>query len=333
MLNKSESPHSPLIEDEEKINGFYSQIYSHVTTIKEHLNPLLSNKGSVTGVVDLSPSNRLGLPNFSHFTKLPGRKINSSIDVVNFDNADAENSPTAMAEFKPNEKINSIDTFFQLPLFEIHHTMYVLIQKKKTIKLASPVISKPSKENIDELEKIISQENVENEVIINEPANKASPEKEEQTTNGHAKMPYKSVSMFLAKGRGVDTMAENLSPEQYAYLKKVFGFKGNYLHHSLNMREVYFQYVAVTKEMVKLSNNDKIKSQLQNLLKQTHKYPKKDKGIFIDYSNKNIGLKTLVLDLDETLVHASPTIVKGYDLTFTYIDSDSQDKKVFFHLD
>ncbi len=318
MKNPKHTPTSdtPHLEEDDKTSEGFSHFYTRYTKpVKEHVNPLLHNKGSVNFVkdnptpppkLDLSP---LVLTTSPHLTK------KSESAVIQFDSMlSLDCSPTGMSEFYSAEKAAPLNSVFQLPLFEIHHTMYLLAQKRDALK-----------EIVEEKNDVAEEEAPS--------AKKPAPDQSEDLKQKKIlKMPYKSCSMQQAKCEGIETMAADLTPRQYGFLKKVFAYKSNYLFHTLNFREVYFQYVAVTKEIMKLSTSEDVAEQLQTLMRQSKSYAKKPrekcKLVFLVTQPLKKGKKTLVLDLDETLLHAEGTPAKGYDHTFTYVEDDGNRRRV-----
>lgn len=122
------------------------------------------------------------------------------------------------SEFNNEERLLHACKFFQLPLFEIHNTMQILVQKRT---------------------KIIEEKN--------------EPEPEPESKNclllepALQKNKFKSRSLVPGRLESFEQFETNISPQQYAFLKSLYAFKTNYLFHVLSMPEIYFQYVAISK--------------------------------------------------------------------------------------
>lgn len=141
-------------------------------------------------------------------------------------------------------------------------------------------------------------------------------------------MPAKLQSMGLPEDDGMKPFEEKLSPEQFDFLKKVYAYKDNYYIHALRMGEINNQYVSIFRYLRKISESEAVLKQLKHFASQADKYAKNIvlyKSIFF---TKALDKKTLLLDLDETLIHASPKESKHAVCVFKYIEEDGDDKEL-----
>ena len=112
------------------------------------------------------------------------------------------------------------------------------------------------------------------------------------------------------KREGVENMKQELTSKQHKYFSKMNQFKTDYLSHVLNCTQIYFQYVAMSKADMSFINKSEFIEMNNSVLAQRKMYAQNK----FKYKNK----KTLVLDLDETLILASSKELVIYDQVLNY---------------
>ncbi|MDR3548669.1 MAG: hypothetical protein P4M11_10475 [Candidatus Pacebacteria bacterium] len=291
-------------EDEDEGCVEFTQ-YGQLT--REHRNPLIYNKGSAHSVhsdVHDSPTRPTAPSTYAEPTPMsassmdPGSFLGNGIGLmpqagmIKKDTMTSEAAMSNMSELNSSERIAKVNNVFMLPLFEITNTMHALMGSFNLV----PKV----------LEEAV---------------------KDDTTTKGlldHiARCPYKSRSMAPCQKQSFENLGKDLTPEQYCYFKQMYAFKTNYLFHALNMRGVYFQYVAVSREDMAFTNSEAFAARVKELMKQSQAF-RKDPACKGNHTSLSRGLerKTLVLDLDETLIHASETMMANYDASFIYDDGN-----------
>eukprot|EP00826_Nyctotherus_ovalis_P020295 TRINITY_DN1635_c0_g3_i1.p1 TRINITY_DN1635_c0_g3~~TRINITY_DN1635_c0_g3_i1.p1 ORF type:complete len:310 (-),score=71.30 TRINITY_DN1635_c0_g3_i1:6374-7303(-) len=141
-------------------------------------------------------------------------------------------------------------------------------------------------------------------------------------------MPTKPQSMALPEDGGMALFAENLSPEQFEFLKRVYAYKDNYYVRALSILEISSQYVSIFRYLRKMSESELVLKQLKSFASEAEKYARDAsayKGMCV---GKGVGKKTCLLDLDETLIHATPKESKSAACVFRYIEEDGDDKEL-----
>ncbi len=229
---------TPKCEEEEKGSTTFSQFARYSIPVCDHVNPLLHNKGSVGVSKDVAKKD----PPVS--LVVPGRK---KVFHRGDTKESVESDGPGMSEFESFEGGSQIGTLLQLPLFEIHNTMELLLQKRQLqVGDTDPPAESSSSSN--------------------------SPNKEKKIDGGGSyacRMPLKSYSMQPPENPcNMEALATELPPAQFEFLKQMYAFKTNYLFHVLNMRDIYFQYVAVSKGIANLANSQNIEDQMKMM--QTH---------------------------------------------------------------
>eukprot|EP00826_Nyctotherus_ovalis_P023602 TRINITY_DN1814_c0_g3_i6.p1 TRINITY_DN1814_c0_g3~~TRINITY_DN1814_c0_g3_i6.p1 ORF type:complete len:268 (+),score=78.21 TRINITY_DN1814_c0_g3_i6:76-879(+) len=176
---------------------------------------------------------------------------------------------------------------FALPLFGIPHTMHALTKRKHC-----------DKAEVKEEEKV------------------------KVKGRDFESAPSKSVSMLDKGSNGMKAFEEKLSKEQCEFRKSIYAYKGNYFHDTLSYPEVHNQYISIIYEMGRISDSEVILKQLADFSSQAKKYRKRSK-------NKgrvcaNVGKKTCLLDLDETLIGVSFSDPTGALYVYNYIEEDNE---------
>jgi len=121
---------------------------------------------------------------------------------------------------------------------------------------------------------------------------------------------HKMWTISVDKRNKVEDMTAELMPKQREYFTIMSKFKNNYLNHVLSCNKVYFQYVLMSRQNLDfLESEEFLKERELNLL-QKEKYLK---NLF-----KCHDKKTLVLDLDETLILATNKKPLFNDTIITY---------------
>ena len=144
--------------------------------------------------------------------------------------------------------------------------------------------------------------------------NKKSTEHEVKKENLHDMNAYRKWTIDEIKAHGIENMTAQLSSTQRQYFTIMNSFKTNYLSHVLNNNKVYFQYVSMSKQNLSFLNSEKFTKEYKLNLAQKEKFAK---NIY-----KYHGKKTLVLDLDETLILATKKKPAVYDAALTYNGRD-----------
>lgn len=225
-----------------------SELSRYSQPMKEHINPLLYNKGNARASKDFVkkptlPTESMCLPEYNHHiaqTNYLSPVITQQWDILKKESISSVGSDGALSnteEFDFSDNALGVSNFIKPPLFEVNNTMQLLLQAKKVEDMANE-------------KKIDNQLNGKEEV----------------------KMPYKSRSMFQQKTESIEALAADLTPEQYNFLKTMYEFKCNYLFHTLNMREVYFQYVSVSNSKMSFASSEEFLKQVSALLSQKKNY-------------------------------------------------------------
>jgi hypothetical protein len=216
--------------------------------MKEHINPLLYNKGNAKVSKDFikkTPPSTESSKSQEANTHIPHTNYLSPVitqqwDIIKKESISSVGSDGALSnteEFDISDKTIGVINFIKPPLFEINNTMQLLLQAKR-------------------VDDIANEKSVNNQLTCQE----------------EVKMPYKSRSMFQQKTESIEALAADLTPEQYNFLKTMYQFKCNYLFHTLNMREVYFQYVSVSNSKMSFANSEDFLRQVSALLSQKKNY-------------------------------------------------------------
>lgn len=245
-------------EEEDKTVNHANHVSRYIQPKKEHANPLVYNKGNANFKKD-SPkkeSQNTVIPTLAnhmeHNQQISQKNFLSPINPNDLDMIKKKDSISSVGsdggftntdEFDAREKTIGVSNFIRPPLFEVNNTMQFLLQTKR-------------------------------EESTNDKTSFVKNTKENHEANGIAKMPFKSRSMAQQKTEGIEALAADLTPEQYNYLKKMYDFKNNYLFHALNMREVYFQYVSISKSTMNFTNSQDFLLKVSSLLALKKNYAK-----------------------------------------------------------
>eukprot|EP00826_Nyctotherus_ovalis_P007154 TRINITY_DN11767_c0_g1_i1.p1 TRINITY_DN11767_c0_g1~~TRINITY_DN11767_c0_g1_i1.p1 ORF type:complete len:232 (+),score=34.82 TRINITY_DN11767_c0_g1_i1:123-818(+) len=152
--------------------------------------------------------------------------------------------------------------------------------------------------------------------------------KRELTTLGHTKLlnttlgspsgkfKLKQAKNFLCHStkrhsRNCITTPQSKAAEQ--------SFAGSYMKHVLGQEEISVEYIQLFKLTKDFKNHEKVRKQLEGLMKDAGKYKKPDHARILTCEH-TVDAKTLVLDLDETLVHTENAPIPGYEAKFAYSD-------------
>lgn len=141
-------------------------------------------------------------------------------------------------------------------------------------------------------------------------------------------MPTKLQSMALPEDGGMALFAENLSPEQFEFLKRVYAYKDNYYVRALSTPEISSQYVSIFRYLRKMSESELVLKQLKSFANEAEKYARDAAAYKGMWAGKGVDKKTCLLDLDETLIHATPKESKSAACVFRYIEEDGDDKEL-----
>jgi len=131
-------------------------------------------------------------------------------------------------------------------------------------------------------------------------------------------LPRRAQTLAGVTRTHVEDMKRELTPKQHEYFSKMNAFRGSYLSNVLNRREIYFQYVTMSKaDMWYLGTQDYEKRYIEMMSQR----PK-----FAQNKSKYAGKKTLVLDLDETLIIATALELTTYDSIVKYVEEGNEMK-------
>ena len=131
----------------------------------------------------------------------------------------------------------------------------------------------------------------------------------------------KAKTMNGTSRREAENMMESLSKSEFEYFTIMNKYNTNYLKHVLNFNAIYFQYAEISKIDTKFIHTDEFINKRNNILLQ--------KKNFTQNTHKYQGKKTLVLDLDETLVLVSYDKLENYDKSFTLSEGEAKIKVCF----
>lgn len=112
----------------------------------------------------------------------------------------------------------------------------------------------------------------------------------------------------------VEDMTTELTPKQHEYFTIMGRFQSNYLSHVLCNSKVYLQYVVMSRQNLDFLKSPQFIKEQELNLSQKERYRKST----YRYKDK----KTLVLDLDETLILVSNRKPLKYDATVGYCSRD-----------
>ena len=232
---------------------------------KTRINPFLYNKGYVKPL-GLEETTALSRP-IIHTPPPPARvpledyKFSSSVrkqtapeyEVEPFDQPYKENVQgsnedllSITSELNSSERFKKLSNIFQLPMFEIHNTMQAVMSRK--------------------LLETISEKNGDD-----------TPKRTKKKTK--SKGQHKCLSVYGTKREGAEDMQQELTPKQYTYFSKMNEFKTDYLSHVLNHKEIYFQYVSMSKANTWFLNSAEFITRNNKLLEQKSKF-KRNKAKF-----------------------------------------------------
>jgi hypothetical protein len=173
------------------------------------------------------------------------KKSSNLIEIGKKDSVSSQNSEggySICSELNPTERELGLGSFIKLPLFEVAKTMQYLLHLKY------------------ELLKQIKTAN-------------SKSEDSSRYINNSRRVP-KSCSMMEEKGICIEDFAADVSPEVYQFLKKVYSYKSNYLFHVLNMRNIYFQYVSVSRSTMSFTNTQEFLVLVEKAMLQNKNYMK-----------------------------------------------------------
>jgi len=234
--------------DEEMKENRIDEFGRYLQVTREHVNPLVHNKGSPYAIkvekcfdqeAPTAPS-----ANFKDQPEADGRlsphSLMCNLHMVKKDTLTTEAAMSNISELNSAERIAKVNNIFQLPLFEIRNTMQALAFKRKMV-----------------------------DIDPESPVNLCAEQKQRLFP---CKVPYKSRSMLPGQRESFERLAADLTPKQYNFLKQMYGFKTNYLFHVLNMREIYFQYVTLSREDMTFTGCEAFQSRVKHLLKQSEHF-------------------------------------------------------------
>ncbi len=200
---------------------------------REHLNPLVHNKGTSPGVKELHSKQSEILTAYLRQNPAP---VAVPLDILKQDSLASDAAMSNTSELNTNERSEKVNNVFRLPLFEVSGgTIQARVEEKGP----------------------------EEEVA-------AGPDK--QVLQSHEHAPYKSRSMKPRDKLSFESFGEELTPEQYRYFKAMYAFKTDYLIHALNMREIYFQYVMVSREDMSFTFSAPFTTRIGRLMQQAEKF-------------------------------------------------------------
>eukprot|EP00826_Nyctotherus_ovalis_P030609 TRINITY_DN2442_c0_g2_i1.p1 TRINITY_DN2442_c0_g2~~TRINITY_DN2442_c0_g2_i1.p1 ORF type:complete len:305 (-),score=63.73 TRINITY_DN2442_c0_g2_i1:613-1527(-) len=246
-------------------------------------NPLLFNKGSVR-LKDKKEAKSfyLALPGifllildgeenpykkFSQTTYIPNQPLLSP----------TEDSPSVLSEMDASERFNRLGHIFQLPLFEVHNTMFSLRYERSVTVFNKKKINRKTREPQD----------------------------------SHLSRTW---TLHGKKRVNVEDMTTELTPKQHEYFTIMAQFQNNYLNHVLSSNKIYLQYVVMSRQNLDFLNTPQFVKDQELNLSQKEKFKKNT----YRYKDK----KTLVLDLDETLILVSNRKPIKYDAAVGYCSRD-----------
>jgi len=123
----------------------------------------------------------------------------------------------------------------------------------------------------------------------------------------------------------IEKLAGTLTPKQYEYLKAMYDFKETYISHALNNAGIMGQYVAMSKADLSFTKSKEFLKREEQLLQWcSGKYNR-------DPNKYDMNLKTLVLDLDETIIISSPELIDGYNLVILPSDVNDIEGQVLIY--
>lgn len=243
-------------QEEDKANSTATHLTKYSQHAKEHVNPLVHNKGCAKFTKEPSKKELFPKPPAPSAPTIPpvlsANPLNHKQTVIqkkeSISSVGSDGVLSNTDEFNPTENRIGFSNFIKPPLFEVHNTMQFLL--------------------------LTMRDNAKEELPIKK-------EEKTPTNNTKVKMPFKSRSMFQQKTESIEALAADLTPEQYNFLKKMYGFKYNYLIHALNMREIYFQYVSISKSAMSFTNSEEFLNKVSNILELKKNYLKDNSILYI----------------------------------------------------
>lgn len=279
-------------EQSEPMNNLrrYSQ------TAVSHMNPLLFNKGNVpktpsanhTICRGFSSEEDIEIPEESatNFITTKVRSFKSKTNIKYSSILIADEDLNDSSELRTVERNQRMLNLLRIPIFETHDSEHLTPEKNKE----APAVKTR-----------------ESALVVTAPY-----------VEEHKLLTYKSKTLKTAPTPSIESMGAKLTIEQHDYLKAMYEFKDYYLYYVLKKKEIFRQYVAMSKANMSFTKSKIFQEQKGNLLLETTKFNR---------NTDKIGpqMKTLVLDLDETLVYSSTNDMEVYD---TQISSDDKSNPV-----
>jgi hypothetical protein len=152
-----------------------------------------------------------------------------------------------ISELNSCERFRKLSNSYQLPLFKIHKTLGVLMNREYSQHLPLPLRVAPSL-------------NVVRKRII----------KRKETI-------FRSKKSKSVNTRKNVDFAKKLTKIEHQYFTIMNGIKVNYIRHVLSNKEIYKEYVRMSKANISFTDSEEFKSQMQKIMSQKIKYVQKTK--------------------------------------------------------
>ena len=264
-------------EEIKRTTSTLSQFAQYARPVKEHVNPLLHNKGCVrragrqlvkldsapVRLLEATPKEPLEVPQEEELkeplSSIPPAQEDQGLVKKGTNTSSCSGLLSDVSELNSSERFKKLSNFFQLPLFEIHNTMQLLrVQHQgKRVDASEGAIHGPERHG---------REGNASPVSLSKPA-----EKDQHLALG-AKGYHKCRSTLLATKPDVDKLRGELTPKQEAYFALMKDIQSNYINHALNYPEIYFQYVAMSRANLEFTNTPEFGREVAELLLQQPHY-------------------------------------------------------------
>jgi hypothetical protein len=267
-------------EEVKRTSSTLSQFAQYARPVKEHVNPLLHNKGCVRGPgrqlvkLDSAPVRLMEAAALDSLVILHDEDVKGPLPsaLVSHDEQGLVKKGTNtsscsgvlsdMSELNSSERFKKLSNFFQLPLFEVHSTMQLLRLQKSSKRHARG-------EGEGEGPGEVGQHEGEGDTS---PVTGSKLSVKDQLLVLGTKPYHKCRSALLADKPDLEKLRAELTPKQEAYFALMKDIKTNYISHALNNREIYFQYVAMSRANLEFTNTPDFAREVETLLLQQPKY-------------------------------------------------------------
>jgi hypothetical protein len=224
--------------EEEKSPSCTNQVNRYVQPIKEYINPLIHNKGSA----HFSKESVIRGPihTITSVSKNLPEIEGNSIEVIekrsSIASAISEGCYSNISELDISDKLRKENNLFLPPLFEVHSALQLLYQTKSEGFATSHTSVKSQARPIT--------------------------------------IPRKSHSIRTEPKNNIPIESSSLNQPLKDFIKKVNEISTNYMSHVLNNRDVYFQYVVLSKTQFSFLNTELFNMQVEGLMNLKPQYEK-----------------------------------------------------------